>query len=175
MRTAADRQTILLCVLLVALLAAAGWAWSAMAASRQAAAVAADGATVAASRASVIAASRVRPTLAAAGQTNLELATQVQRAAAAADLPPGAVGSIGTEQQSRLGPDTSERLRQISLRGVALPQVASFARALLASAGDLRVKSLRLSVPNGGAADEFWNAEVVVAYTVYDPAGDLNR
>ena len=183
MRKSLDRQTVLLCVLLVALAASAGWAWSSLAASRRSATLAAEDARAAAglSRRLAVAGGR-RPTLASAERPNLELATRIDRARASVDLPPDAIAQIGQEQKIRLNDDTSEWTRQISLRGVPLPKVAAFARALLAAAGDLRVKSLRLGVPAGGGdgdgedrGGDRWNAEVTLAYTVYDPAGDANR
>ena len=170
MNRGVNRQTLLLVLLLVATFGVTLWAWADRATARREAALAEDDARVAAAMSREIQQNRGKPSLASAERPNLELTTQIGLAAAASGLPADAVERIGLEQSARLTDDTTERTRQLNLRGVMLPQLASFLRTLVAAAGDLRVQSLRLTAPRDDADGRRWNVEVVVAYTVFEPA-----
>jgi hypothetical protein len=59
----------------------------------------------------------------------------------------------------------------IALRGVALPQLASFLYDLTAGSG-MTVRDLRLRRPPGASESDRWDAEATVTYLVYQPPAD---
>ena len=163
----ADRETLLLGVLVVALLGVAAWAWNGLDdAADDAQAAVADAAE--SRRLAEAITSRGLTPEAPQVDPGLNLIARVERAAAEVGWDDGAVEQVGTEQQRRVDRETVERTRTLYLRGVTLPDLVAFLQALARDDPGLRVRSIELVAPPDAADDgpELWNPQVELARTL---------
>ena len=99
----------------------------------------------------------------------------VERAAGAAGIAPRGLARITPEPPQRVE-DTvyKEKPVRVVLKRATLKQIVTFLHQLAAAADQgLQARSLRLDVSQAGAAGGAGDAEVVVAYLIYDPPRSL--
>ncbi len=173
--TPRKRQAGLLATMAALLLLAAAWSYGRYAAARTAAAEGRRGLIRCRGLVRRIDDLRRRPDLAGVRAMQMsELAGKVERAAAAARLPPDAVTRIWPDQPRRGGQSVyKERPTQIALKNVALQQLVVFLHTLTAETPGLWVKDLRMTAPRGQESGETWDVQAVVSYLVYDPPKGL--
>ena len=112
-----------------------------------------------------------RPSLALERERHAaETSGLIERAAGAAGLPAGSLLRITPEPPQRLE-DTvyKEKPIRIVIKKAQLQQVTQFLCHLAAGDQGLQARSLRLHAAQQDGAAEAWDAEIVVAYLIYDP------
>jgi hypothetical protein len=99
-----------------------------------------------------------------------ETTASIEVAAKTAGIRPEALVRITPAMPQRLG-DTvyKEKPTHIQLRNVTLAQVVRMMHAAVTSPQRLQPRSLRITAPERDDNGETWNAEIVVAYLIYEP------
>jgi hypothetical protein len=164
--------------LVVLLLAANLWAWRRLDASRQRAMRAWDDLGRCGQLAEQVIALRNRPgTVAARELAAAELASRVEHAAAAAQVPTSSILRISPEPPQRLGDSGYlEKPTQLHLRQLTLRQLVGLLRELVVSSSSsgggatgLQPRSLRLVAPREQETGQQWNVEATLSYLIYSP------
>lgn len=167
------RQTILVSIMLVLLICAAGWAMLDALEQRARAQRAADQLALSEALAEQIRRLREQPKVATSQEIGTrQLGRKISLAAEAAGLGTGSIQGVTPRPARRVGrSDYMAKPTTLKLQGVSLGQMAMFLYHI-SSDSNLTVRDLRLEGRRAspGQTDRLWNGQATITYLIYSPA-----
>jgi hypothetical protein len=166
----ATRQTLLIGILFLLLVAAAAWSVNWMQHQRQLAQYAADDLAKCQALAKRIETLRGQPAVASAEAMGVqELGQRIEKASSRASLGDSALKGVFPQAARRVGDSPyMQKPTAVTLRRVSLKQLTTFLHDLTEGSG-LKVRNLRIRAPRGEQGEGQWNAEATLTYLIYQP------
>lgn len=170
----AKRQNLLVGLMLLVLLVAAGWTTRLMLGAKRSAVVAGDNLAECRALAQSIMSLRDKDSVADAGgdaeQREQAIAEQVSAAAAKAGLGGDWLQRIEHKTPRSVGNSPYKRKPSVLyIRGLTLGQLVTLLHELTYDSS-LTAQDIQLRTPPGEATGDLWDADVTLTYLIYDPA-----